>query len=102
LPCYDDESRFETLGYAHSGAFARTKDDFDQLVDGSGKLLSGKKLAAGFDAVRSAQLQAYAEALRTVLLEEYQPSATRQGSPAKQPPASPPDAGTLPDAGAHD
>lgn len=90
---------FETFGYAHSGAFERTRDDFDQLVDEVGKPLPNKPAPKVFDAVRSAQLQAYAEGLRTILLEEYRPSPTRQSSSAQLPQRSPPDASvTLPDA----
>jgi hypothetical protein len=73
----------ETFGYAHSGAFVRTPNGFEQLVneDGTSK---GKNLPKVFDAVRSAQLQAYAEGLRTVLLEEYKPSQERLEQAAKQ------------------
>src|SRR5262249_18043222 len=68
---------FEPFGYAESGAFRRDRDDFVPLLDETGEPLDPKKPLPKHDATRCLQLQAYAEALRLVFLEEYKPSVQR-------------------------
>jgi hypothetical protein len=72
----------ETFGYQHSGAFDRSGNEFTQLVTEDGKP-TGKALPKVFDAVRSAQLQAYAEAILAVALDKYTPSPYRVDSKSK-------------------
>jgi hypothetical protein len=77
---------FETFGYAESGAFRRERDraDFEQLLDETGEPIDPKKPLPQHDATRCLQLQAYAEALRLVFLEEYKPSVRRVLESARQ------------------